>query len=262
MGERDKPSRKLHRFVRKLLPALVQQDREAPLIGIPGSGRSLTGERFANFLDEARKRNQSLRLFLKDDLDSFRRIRNRVIHYGFSPKDDEETVVLLLGVGFRFLDQCYKEFFDFTLEEGLLSEPYEQLTVAMEVYDKAKNVPGLDHSYCFRAFGHLIRWLMKDSFMVYWEFNSAQSADEYGEKFCSCEEHKSDLERAFGLAWDFDCPICSEVETFICELDDDQIENEVVSIKRAMCVNCQFVIPHRCPFLAEPTTIRNTGQDY
>jgi hypothetical protein len=202
--------------------------------------------RLEELLSEAQNTYPGLRAFPKDDLDSFRKTRNRVIHYGFSPKDDEETAGLLLGVGFRFLDQCYREFFGFTLREGLFPAHYEQLTIALEVYDKAKNISDLDHTYCFQAFGHLIRWLMKDNFMAYWEFNSAQSADEYGKKFRSCKEHKSELEGAFGLAWEFDCPICSEVETFVCELDDDQIDNGVVSIKRAMCVNCQFAIPHRC----------------
>ncbi len=36
MNERDKLSHKLHRFVRKHFPSLVQQRREVPLIGIPG----------------------------------------------------------------------------------------------------------------------------------------------------------------------------------------------------------------------------------
>ncbi len=49
-------------------------------------------------------------------LDDFRRTRNRLIHYGFSPKDDEKCAALLLKTGLPFLKDCYHEFFDFYLD--------------------------------------------------------------------------------------------------------------------------------------------------
>jgi hypothetical protein len=91
-----------------------------------------------------------------------------MIHYGFSPRDDEQTAVLLLQVGFPFLSQCYEEFFDFSLEKGLLPDFFQQLSIATEVYDEAKNMRGLNFTYCFHAFSHLLCWSVKDSLMSHW----------------------------------------------------------------------------------------------
>src|SRR5438876_11858633 len=142
----------------------------------------------------------------------------------FSPKDDEQTAVLLLKIGFHFLSQCYEEFFDFSLEKGLLPDFFQQLRIATEVYDKAKDTQGLNFIYCFRAFNHLICLSVKDSYILNWELESAQSAYETGMKFASWENQKRKLQRIFTHCWLFDCPICYDPETFARELDDSQLD--------------------------------------
>ena len=105
--------------------------------------------------------------------------------------------------------------------DGLVAEVGEQLRIALDVYQRAKGMPDLHFTYCFSAFSHLIRWSVRQSLMADWENEASVQADENGTRFESCEERKRKLERAFGAAWCFDCPICGEIDAFICELDDD-----------------------------------------
>src|SRR5437868_2290869 len=46
------------------------------------------GDTFQNLLARARDEQPSLRIFPQENIDSLRKTRNRIIHYGFSPKDD------------------------------------------------------------------------------------------------------------------------------------------------------------------------------
>ena len=200
---------------------------------------------------QARQRSQRLREFHEPDLENFRTTRNRMVHYGFSPKDDHVAASLLLRVGFRFLNSCYTEFFDFTLETGLLAEFYERLMTAQRVHHRAQHVPDVGLSYCFIAFGHYVRWSLRESLMAHWECESAQWADERGVKFDSCKRQKEKLQGILDPCWAFDCPNCHDIETFIAELDGRQLDTAKVHLLRAACASCGLVIPAGCPFLAD-----------
>jgi hypothetical protein len=189
--------------------------------------------------------------FPQEQLESFRFTRNRIVHYGFSPRDDEETAVLLLQVGFRFLEACYTEFFNFDLRDGLVREFRDQLATALDVYGRAKNIPGLHLSLCFSAFSHLVRWSVRQSLMADWENEASVHAEETGAKFERCEKRKHQLEHAFGAAWFFNCPICDDIDTFVCEVDEDRLDDHVVAFKRGECAGCGLRVPNGCPFLAD-----------
>ncbi len=189
--------------------------------------------------------------FPQDQLENFRFTRNRIVHYGFSPRDDEETAILLLQVGFRFLGACYKEFFNFDLRDGLVMEFGDQLAIALDVYERAKDIPGRHSSWCFSAFGHLVRWTVRESLMADWENEASIHAEETGVKFDRCEKRKHQLERMFGAAWAFDCPVCGDIDAFVCELDENGLNDCVVALKRGECANCGLVVPKDCPFLAD-----------
>src|ERR1019366_4879138 len=74
-------------------------------LAIPPEDRIMAAE----LLKKTRSRFVALNVFDGDALRAFRDARNRVVHYGFSPKDDEECAVLLLKVGFPFLSLLYRE---------------------------------------------------------------------------------------------------------------------------------------------------------
>lgn len=194
---------------------------------------------------------QALSSFDESMLNTFRSTRNRFVHYGFSPQDDEESAVLLLRTGYPFLIACYKEFFGFDIVDGLMVELGEQFGITIDVYAKAKRNIDLHFTYCFLAFGHFIRWSIRKSLMPGWENIASIYADETGAKLDHCENQKLELERALGTTWVFDCPICNDIDTFVCEIDQDRLDNHMVSLTRGGCPSCGLVVPKGCPYLVD-----------
>jgi hypothetical protein len=192
----------------------------------------------------------ALPAFDSGDLKTFRLTRNRIVHYGFTPRDDEETATLLLKTGLPFLSACYREFFNFDLLNGLVAYFGEQLRIALEVYQRAKAIPDIRYSFSFSAFAHLIRLSMGQSLMADWENDASVHAYEIGMKSEGCERQKKALEVTFGEAWVFDCPVCDDIHTFVCELDVDRLNDRAVVLKRAGCASCGLRIPNM-PFLAD-----------
>jgi hypothetical protein len=198
--------------------------------------------------------------FPPDQLETFRFTRNRIVHYGFSPRDDEESAILLLQIGFPFLSACYKEFFSFDLQDGLAVEFGDQLAIALDVFERATNIPNQHCSYCLSALGHLVRWTVRQSIMADWENEASIRAEETGVKFDRCEKRKSQIERMFGVAQAFNCPICGDIESFMCELDEDKLDEHLVALKRAECANCGFGVRKNCPFLADALCARQIAE--
>jgi len=199
-------------------------------------------------------------VFSQSDLDEFREKRNEIVHYGFSAKDDEISAVLLLKTGYRLIQQCYKTFFDFSLKRndgthgGLLPNFDHHLDIAERVYLMAKDEPNLNLTYCFIPFAQEIRWSIQQSLMSRWQ-RQVLNAEETNWPNISWDLKEKETEelfwKAFDPAWKFDCPICGDVESFICELDGDELDKTVIRLKRGMCVNCGLFIPANCPFLAD-----------
>ena len=167
--------------------------------------------------------------------------------------------MFLLRTGYSLIEQCYEAFFEFPLQGkgdaygGLLPDLARHLNVARKVYIKAKEEKELNLTYCFISFAHAIRcgiqhWMMSD-----WQKDLLHSEEEGG--WASWEfqhKHKEELNwKTFDISWHFDCPVCGDPDSFICELDDNQLDKGEVSLKRGVCVNCSLVIPDNCPFLAD-----------
>ena len=85
--------------------------------------------------------------------------------------------------------------------------------------------------------------------MADWENDASVYADEVGAKFESSERCKAKFERTFGASYFFDCPICDDIDTFVCEIDEDQLDGGEVVLKRAACASCGLVV-RNIPFLA------------
>lgn len=208
------------------------------------------GDSLQKLLVKAQCKSPRLGSFSKDSLDGLRRTRNRIVHYGFSPKDDRLTVTLL-STGIPFLRACYEDFFGFVLDDSLLIEFGNHLHIAGEVFEKVKLRPDLDPVYCFRALAHLLRWSVKDSLMSQWEAEAARTADEDGAKFDTVQRQKEKIEQLLEPSWAFDCPVCDGFETFVCELVANDLDKNQISLLRAACVECGLAISRGCPFLAD-----------
>lgn len=211
------------------------------------SSPSESRDKWDRLIKDAQKLYPELRRFSWIDLRNFWYARNRIAHFGFSPRDDDEAAMLLLKTGFPFLMDCYRRFFDFDLELGLDPRIARQLTIATEAFSQ---VPEPRYSYCLRVLGYLIQWIDKHSRLTDWEVRLGL-ADEVGAKGDVIRETKRELERLFGCPWAFDCPVCSEPEAFICELDEDQLGAGRVHLQRAMCVNCELKLSGSLTFLTD-----------
>jgi hypothetical protein len=186
-----------------------------------------------------------------NELTPFRKARNTYVHEGFTPQDNAVAAELLLKTGLPFLRACYNHLFSYEILDGLLVEVGEQLRIALDVYQAAQSIPKLDFGYCFSAFGHLIRWSAGQSQLAAWAHEASTRAEETGAKFETCEAQKGELERIFGAAWFFDCPICDECDMLVVELDEAGLEGGRIELKRAACPSCHLIVRKDSPFLAD-----------
>jgi hypothetical protein len=193
----------------------------------------------------------SLSSFDEAELEHLRLLRNRIVHYGFGPQDDEESAVLLLKSGYPFLIACFKEFFEFDLVDSLRVEFGKQFGIVFDVYAKAKHIQVSRFTYCFSAFSHHIRWSLRESLMSAWEINASIEAEERFAKYDYCEKRKHQIERVLDASWVFKCPICDEIDTFVCEIDQDRLYGHIVSFTRGECASCGLIVPNGCLFLID-----------
>ncbi|MFL5386354.1 MAG: hypothetical protein ACJ8GN_27870 [Longimicrobiaceae bacterium] len=222
--------------------ALESALKAAPSLRVPSSAKA------ADLFQGA---VAALTPFELKDVDAFRRARNQYVHAGFAPDDEKIAARLLLETGFPFLRASYEEFFGFDFVDSLVVQLGEQLRISLDVYQMARNIPGLDFSYCFSAFGHLIRWSAGQARMASWEYEASVRAGEIGKKYEDCEQQRGELERLFGAAWFFDCPICHEPEMLVGELDENNLDAGKVMLNRAACPSCRLIVRGESPYLAD-----------
>jgi len=215
---------------------------------------------FKKLVNKARQLFPSFTTLSEDEIKDFRLKRNEIIHFGFSPKDDAISAVFLLRTGYSLIEQCYEAFFQFPLQEkgdvdgGLLPDLARHLNVARKVYMKAKEEKELDFTYCFISFAHEIRWSIQHWMMSDWQKDLLYSEEESSGAHSWELQHKQKKElswKTFDASWHFDCPVCGALDSFVCELDGNQLDRGEVLLKRGVCVNCSLVIPKNCPFLAD-----------
>jgi hypothetical protein len=157
---------------------------------------------------------------------------------------------LLLRIGFPFLTSCYIEFFSSDLLDGLAVEFSRQLNLVLEVYRHHAPVEGIAATRWYRVFEHQIRTSINRSLLAPWEIDPLESSEETLGNFDFVETRKKEIERYFKwITWEFDCPICSGIETLICELDEDQLQEGTVGLGRAICASCDLRIHEGTPFM-------------
>lgn len=219
---------------------------ESALKGVPGFG----GGRSENAEKLYRRAMAALPPGEMGDVHAFRQARNQYVHQGFASGANEVAAKLLLETGIPFLQACYAHFYQFDLMGSLEEELGTQLRLALDVFQLSRNIARQTFSYCFSAFGHLIRWSARQADMASWEQEVSIHADETGEKDEICRREAEDLEHLFGTSWKFDCPICRGFEIFVCELDETSLNAGAIVLDRAACPSCRFMVRKDSPFLA------------
>jgi hypothetical protein len=211
--------------------------------------------------------------FTHDQIRDLCEARNRIVHYGFSPHDDDPSVRLLLKTGFPLLNHCYKKFFDFYIDwrdvrlgvcafhdltpdemakVGLVPEFSDALDAVRSIYNKSKQSKNIDLTYCMIPLVYRIRHACKGNYSGITE--DRLILDEGSCRAYEAEnEAKEQLEKAFMATcptscFELDCPICGGLESIVAQIDDAQLERMEVSFKRAACVRCGLFLPDK-PFL-------------
>ncbi|WP_152548571.1 hypothetical protein [Cupriavidus sp. SK-4] len=204
-----------------------------------------------DLIKKARRSSAEVNDFPEASLERLRSARNRIVHHGFSPHDDSESVSIYLEVGIPFLDLCYKQFHSFDLMDGLLIEYAEHVRAAQKVHTLAQGAHNIDLSYCVHGFSHSIRWSFKESFSSSWEIDALAHAEEIGTKFDRTFSEKKKLENLFEVPWSVSCPVCREIDAAVVEIDPDKMDEHEIATNRLACTNCGFVVHSDEPYLSQ-----------
>lgn len=212
-------------------------------------------------LDVAR-RESDLPSFPPEQLKALGDTRNRITHQGFSPRDDPETVGLLIEVGIPFLALCYWHFYSFDFWDAILQEYAHQWRIATGVFQRVKEeLPDSNKTYCLNGLSHLIRWNLKDNFLADWEIKATGQNEGIEIQFEVNRAKRQRFEGLFDTPWVFDCPLCGEPEAVVCELDESELESRKVAPLRMACVNCGFAVSKAEPHLSEALLTASTAKE-
>lgn len=184
----------------------------------------------------------------KKDFDKLRHARNRMIHYGISPRDDAESARYLLFTGINFISLCYKQFFGYDLIDGLLYWIADPIKVAIETFNKTSRL-NIDHSYCFIPLFSSFRIYMQPTFKPEWEYDALEKCENNGIAYEHIANKAKEIESKFIDSWKFWCPVCNDSH-LIAEIDGSSLDGRVIRLNRVVCCKCDLVIPSGCPELA------------
>jgi hypothetical protein len=235
-------------------------------------GPEVRGITLEKMLNDIRPHFGPLQSYDSNKIDAFRKTRNHIVHFGFSPKDDQKCAMLLLDAGLPFLNLCYQVLFDFfldwqeirpgapefsslSLEEmnkaGLLPEVAKQLRFARDIYRLANKVADINYVSCFGSLIHFIRLGLKETARTESEWEIIDRADTHGTKFELEQKSKEDLERLLDPSWLFDCPICNGVDSLVAEINEAKLVSGEVVSERCACVQCGFVVGKGAPYISQ-----------
>jgi hypothetical protein len=226
----------------------------------------------AKSLATVRESHQGLMRFDKEKLKQFRETRNRIVHYGFSPHDDEECGRLLLETGLPFLTALYQELFGFHLnwrdarpgiedfmqlspEEaacvGLLPDLSDQIHIANAMFLRNQDNKDFDVLHCYTAFTHYLRFLLRDSYASpVDEFVTERAASIGVLHEAEAEQKQKIAAQLSGETWEFDCPMCRGHRSIVAGLNEDALQNGVALLSWGVCVSCNLVMPGSAHHLA------------
>jgi hypothetical protein len=229
-----------------------------------------------DLIASARAVNPALQNFSDEFLRECRRTRNRIIHYGYSPKDGDECARQLLRTGIPFLERIYIAFFDFHLTwQSLSPKPAsvgecgeERLAhVGLSPYigdfleltrtyfrNTVQHTKGIRPSLAFLPFSHLLARNFADPITWVEEF-AIHTAEERGILF----EQQRDMAKEWELKLDredryyqwFSCPICDEPSGFISVYNTAAYYKDEFRFTHGKCMRCGFGVPVEAPGLIE-----------
>ncbi len=187
------------------------------------------------------------KMYRSTDLQALRKARNRIVHFGFSARDDEESVRLMFGTALPFLDTWL------THAEGI--SPISCLPDALagrvqNAVELVRRHPKTQLSSLDAVRG-VIHWVLhftRLSYLTWWERRVLDSdASSCGTNIVSGWELKNELKST--LVDDdptvvIDCPICQEMGAFVLQIEYDSLQRRKSLVPLAgRCIECDLDLP-------------------
>jgi hypothetical protein len=236
-------------------------------------GIDLYDKEFAAYeMQDQFNRDKSLTKGLQDESIRFRKLRNDILHHGYSPRDDEKCIEIYFGAGFAYLNRLVKELVGQDMIEIGRKEKANswfwdlfedtRKVIKKKVTKKVSLYPGLV-PFVFairninRTGGIVNRWIHpNDNNTLVWE-QMFQDL-EYDVRVRLGETIEKEIEE-FGTDFSVFLPLfecfgrCEKVtESIIARIDvepRDDGDYDLLQVCAIGCVDCQYV-------LSDPDTLK------
>jgi hypothetical protein len=202
-----------------------------------GRSRSEQRKPFQDLLAQARTEFPRLATLPQAQLDDFRTLRNRIVHFGFHEGDDAVAASAMLLTGLPFLISVHEVVFGFDLCDALVPPFGAQLSLAIEVF-RQQQPTNAGSAETLSVLGHLIRWSFRDSMMAAWEVHALDSSQSYDLQLDTVMKLREVAERKLEPSWLLDCPVCDGPDTLVCKLDEDLLGEKRIELAACFCAEC------------------------
>ena len=182
----------------------------------------------------------------RPSIDKFRLSRNRIAHFGFSSRDDQEAAYLSFSLGVPLFSGWAQGEHGIDLY-GVLGElgAITQTAIHLIQTSKDSRITAVDAT---RGLRRWITFNLREFFMAEWEkevLNDNESsfgvAPVYGSEVR--ERYKQQLVDD-GPSVELDCPICRRTKSLFVSLNEDALKKTKTLLPDfARCVNCDIEFP-------------------
>lgn len=182
--------------------------------------------------------------FPEQDRDDMRIARNKFIHSGFIPADNPKSIEFLFKTAIPMIAHCFRDIHSFDLIESLAPLYSEHMKLAQLAFRQLREA-NLDHTHCADALVHLLELTLGEAFLKSTAVQAMQGGSFEWNIWKGAKEKKDAFVHRHGLSWDkphFDCPICQEGESILCELDEDGLCEGKIRPIRLLCTHCDFSV--------------------
>ena len=176
------------------------------------------------------------------NLKDFRKLRNDVVHFGYSPKDDEVSARMIFATGipvfFLFVKSHLSLFID--LHSCIEPDLGEQLNLTLELnkIGKRQAISTIESSVMLR---HMIKRM--NSNLTIWQ-ESALDDHSLSQQieFEAKSGFKDMLLKDWHCSEAIRCPVC-EWDDLVVRFEENQLSEGNLTALRAHCVNCDLNLP-------------------
>jgi len=192
-------------------------------------------------LDAVHRKHAALKdVCEKTELEFAISARNAFVHAGYSPKDNRQSIEMLVGSILPYYKSALRELFGFDMHENMDELYARHLKIAHQAYHQARKLQIEDPGFCISALAHFMRW---EEMMCTLPEGSASllfgGADEGYQRMARTRDV---LEKRMANPWFLLCPVCRACEAFVIDLDGEKLDRGMVTGTQASCANCEYTI--------------------